>query len=82
MTLKELDFKVRYVGFGRSHGQYEIRILYRGKEYRCFSNNSRAFDRIHSRDSYPSDSYVDADYTYKQALQAFWDECKRKNGLK
>lgn len=82
MTLKELDYKVRYVGHTTSHGQYEIRIKYRGKEYKCLSNNSLAYDRIHSCCDFPSDSYIAFGYTYKQALQTFWDECKRENGLR
>lgn len=74
MTLKELKNKVTVTRW-HGYGQYKVRIIYRGKEYFCHSNNSMAFDR--AIDPEKSDGY----YTTKQAWQAFYDECKQKNHL-
>jgi hypothetical protein len=59
-----------------SYGHYKVTIQYRGKEYSCISTDSQAFDR-----------YLDGDatrghYTQKDALKAFWNECKRRNNLR
>lgn len=78
MTLKELSNKVD-VTYSNSHGCYEVTINYRGKEYKCTTNNSMAFDAIRSwfRGHIPARGY-----TPKQAYEVLWNECKRKNGLK
>lgn len=54
-------------------GTYEVRITYRGRDYSCRTNNSLAWDAIRWGDR----SY----YTRRQALQALYDECRRKNNI-
>ena len=54
-------------------GAYQVRISYYGREYCCRSNNSMAWDAIR----YGDKSY----YTRRQALQALYDECRRKNNI-
>lgn len=61
-------------------GSYEVKIEYRGKTYRCQSNNSLAWDRIHSDEDLGDRMKLDF-YTKKGAWQAFYDECKRKNNI-
>ena len=78
MTTQELTNAVRRIapcGFGT----ISVTIKYRGKSYSCFSNDTEALDRIH--DVYLPDRENKYGYTYKQALQALYDECKRKNDL-
>lgn len=57
-------------------GQFAVTIEYCGKEYRCKSNNTLAYDSVRFNPE-PGESY----YTPKQALMALWDECKTKNNL-
>lgn len=66
----------------KGYGSYRVTIEYRGKLYYCTSNNSLAYDRINvdGTECY-GDRAVRGLYTYRQALQALWDECKRANGL-
>jgi hypothetical protein len=78
MTLQELKNKVRVQRNG-GYGQYKVTITYRGFEYTCHSNNSLAWDRLD--DTNYRDNEVNGFYTNKGAYQAFYDECKRKNGL-
>lgn len=73
MTQKELSERMYALAY-TSSGSYKVTIEYRKKMYSCTSNNSLAWDAIMHNDY----SY----YTFKQALQAFYDECKRKNYLK
>lgn len=73
MTTQELEKHVN-VELSHLHGHYKITINYRGRKYRCLSTNSSAYDSVR----WPDDSN---EYTYKQGLQAFYDECKRKNNL-
>lgn len=82
MTLKELENKVSISRAG-GHGQYRITIEYRGREYSCLSNNTLAYDSLPSI-SNAGGCWDDTDLpmTRKQALQSFYDECKRENGLK
>ena len=80
MTTKELKERVdirRSIGYDI----YKITITYRGRNYECSTNNSLAYDRI---TGYADDVPVKAThnfYTYKGALEALYDECKRKNAL-
>lgn len=78
MTLQELKQRVR-VERDRGYCSYIVKIDYRGKEYKCHSNNSLAWDRLDD-DNY-RDNEVNGFYTNKGAYQAFYDECKRKNCL-
>lgn len=78
MTLAEIKQKTSVYWFGIS--QYEVTIEYRGKAYKCKSNNSLAWDRLDD-DRY-SDSYRVGFYTNKEAWKSFYDECKSKNNLK
>lgn len=59
-------------------GHYIVTIEYKGKQYSCLSNNSLAYDRIHNFMLYKNRERV-FEYTFKQALQSVYDECKRKN---
>lgn len=74
MNAKELFNKVQVKWAG--YGQYEVTIQFRNKTYKCHSNNSLAWD---DRDWEPGDG--PHHYTAKQAYQAFWDECRRKNRI-
>lgn len=76
-TLSSFDY-----GFEIStccHGQFSVRILYRGEWYHCYSNNTLAYDRLHED---ISDRAISCGYTLRQAFQTLYDECKQKNGLK
>lgn len=79
MTTRELEQRVRPTIC--LSGQFSIIIEYKGKEYRCKSNNTLAYDRYTGSDDWNSEYEVHCGYTYKQALQAMYDECKRKNYL-
>ena len=82
MTLKELENKVR-ISRASGHGQYRITIEYRGREYSCLSNNTLAYDSLpHSCSAGGCWDDTNLPMTSKQALQCFWDECKRENGLR
>jgi hypothetical protein len=78
MTLNELKNRVR-VTRAKGYSSYEVTIQYRGKEYRCHSNNSLAWDRLD--DENYRDNQVAGFYTNKGAYLAFYDECKRVNNL-
>ncbi len=65
----------------RGSGSYIITIEYRRRFYWSYSNNSLAYDRISGYAYDVPDRAVKDFYTYKGALQAFYDECKRANGL-
>lgn len=77
MTTAELRDRVRVTKSG--YGQYEVRIMYRGKEYRCHSTNSLAYDRLDDADH--GERWEKMGYNNKRAWQAFYDECKRKNSI-
>lgn len=72
MTMQQLKERVNFQWSG--YGTYIVEITYRGKKYRCISHNSIA------RDDYQSDNKTHYK-TDKQCLQAYYDECKRKNNL-
>ncbi len=80
MTKEELAQKVNVTPVGS--GQYEVEIDYRGKTYLCRSNNALAYDSL---PKYCNNcgcwNDTDTPMTEKQALRAFYDECKRKNNL-
>lgn len=78
MTLGRLTDIVTVSG---AASNYKVTIEYRGKIYTCRSNNSLAMDRIHEQ-SYLRDSQRGTwGYTLRQALQAFYDECKSANNI-
>ena len=79
MTTYELKANVR-VGTCLS-GQFEVEIFHRGKSYTCSSNNTLAYDRIDGSDDWNSDREVHCGYTVRQAYQALYIECKKKNNL-
>lgn len=62
------------------YGHKKVTILYRGKEYSHVTTNTLATDRL-SEHAYISDREVSNSYTYKQALQALYNEVKRANDL-
>ena len=70
MTTQELQDRltVRWNGYG----SYRVTIYYRNKRYTCNSHNSMAYDAMRGSNN---------GYTYKQALQSFFDECKMLNDL-
>lgn len=74
MTQKNLENRVS-VNLTSSRGRYKVEIEYRGKTYKCYSNDSQAYDALRNSDgeNFPM--------TRKQALQSFYDECKRENFL-
>lgn len=77
MTLKEIKDRtnVRRIGYG----QYEVTVTFRGKTYKCKSNNSCAWDRMDDKDC--SDRYMFCGYTNKGAWRAFYEECLWKNHI-
>lgn len=77
MTLKELKERVKAV-HKIGYNNYKVTIVFRGKEYTCDSNNSMAWDAI-EEPSWGSSNILY--YTEKQAYQALYDECKRKNQI-
>lgn len=55
-------------------GQFHV-IFYGKKSIKyCFSNNTLAYDRLRCDVSYKSRVHG---YTYRQALQALYDECHK-----
>ena len=71
MTTQELQdhiVSIRWNGYGA----YRVTIEYRNNFYSCHSHNSMAYDAYRGSNN---------GYTYKQALQAFYDECKTLNNL-
>ena len=73
--MNKVDLELRFLYIRRlGCGNYKIAIEYRNKPYTCVSNNSLAYDAWKYDDR--------THYTEKQALKAFYDECKRKNGLR
>lgn len=78
MTLKQLEERVR-VKIANGYCSYEVTINYRGKEYKCHSNNSLAWDRQSCDDVHPQITLFS--YTLKGALNSFYEECKRKNNI-
>ena len=78
MTKQELLNKVSISRKG--YGTYDVTTEFRGKNYSCTSNDTMAYDRIKSNDSM-SEYRSEFGYTYKQALEAFYDDCKRINNL-
>lgn len=77
MTTQELRDRVRVKWCG--YGQYEVRIKFRGKEYKCHSNNSLAYDRLDDPDH--SEKWELCGYNNHRAWQSFYDECKMKNNI-
>ena len=75
MTEKQLRERVRVEWIG--YGTYRVTITYRGKEYACKSHNSLAYDMRNWEQGEPRAWYASA----RQALEAFYDECKRANML-
>lgn len=70
MTTQELQDRltVRWNGCG----SFRVTIYYRNKRYTCNSHNFMAYDAMRGSVN---------GYTYKQALQSFYDECKMLNDL-
>lgn len=78
MNVSELSQRVMVSGT-TSYGHYKVEILYRGKWYRCTTNNSVAVDR-HDDEEAKGPNYQGI-YTQKEALKSLYNECKRKNNL-
>ena len=77
MTTKQLREHTKVTKIG--YGSYEVRIKYRGKEYKCHSNNSLAYDRLDDPDH--SEKWELCGYNNKRAWQSFYDECTHKNSI-
>ena len=78
MTIQKLLNKVSISW--KSYGTYNVTIEFRGNSYSCISTDTMAYDRIKSRDGM-NDYRSEFGYTYKQAWEALYDECKRANNL-
>jgi hypothetical protein len=79
MTTQELRGRITIQWKG--YGTYKVTIEYRGKFYSCTTHDSLAYDRITGYAYEVPDMAVKGSYTYKGALQALFDECKRANYL-
>lgn len=79
MTTQELRGRITIQWKG--YGTYKVTIEYRGKCYSCTSHNSLAYDRIKGYADEVPDRALKDFYTYKGALLALYDECKRANNL-
>lgn len=62
------------------YGHYKISFVHRKKTISCTTTNTLAIDRINSQDVF-TPNQERYGYTERQALQALYDECKRKNGI-
>lgn len=71
MTTQELQNHIVAIRWNGC-GAFKVTIEYRNKIYSCLSHNSMAYDAYRGSKN---------GYTYKQALQAFYDECKSLNYL-
>lgn len=81
MKLAEYREKVR-VTRGSGYNSYIVTIHYRGREYKCQSNNSLAWDRLMDAQYVPYYVKECCGMTEKEAFEAFYYECKCKNGLR
>lgn len=78
MTTKQLADRVTVSGVASN---YRVVIEYRDKIYSCRSNNTLAMDRLHQQSTLRDSQRGTWGYTLRQALQAFYDECKSYNNL-
>ena len=79
MTTRQLEERVA-VCRANGYCSYRVTIRFYGRDYSCFSNNTLAYDRM-TEHGYIGDEKVHDCYTYKGALLAFYEECKRKHNL-
>lgn len=80
MKLKDLWYK--YLGKQTvGYGNFKVSFIYRGKTISCTTTNTLAIDRINCQNIFKSNIKWSG-YTEKQALQALYEECKRKNNFK
>ena len=78
MNTTQLTKKVSF-GFS-GYGHNKVTITFRGKEYKCTSNNTSATDRImDDNDGINHDTYYS---TKKQAFMSLYNECKQANNLR
>ncbi len=83
MTTKELENKVRDCGCV-GYGTHKIEIEYYGTVYRFITNNTLATDRLKKCGDDGceiSDRKKHCFYTYRGALEALYEEGKRKHSL-
>lgn len=76
LTEEQLRDRCSIVSLGR--GRYHVRIVYRGDDYYGMSHNTMAWDDLHTEEASRRVWYR----TTRQALLAFYDECKRFNQLR
>ena len=63
-----------------SYGPTKVVVVYRGKEYICFTYNSSAYRRIKFSSLHsPKENYLG--YTLKQAYLFFFRNCLYQNGF-
>lgn len=75
--MKNLNQLIKIVSFEFSgYGHYKITIVYRGKKYKCTTNNMEAIDEAREGDN------VKGRLTRKQAFLSLYNECKRANNLR
>ena len=60
---------------------YKIVITYRNNKYSVLSHNSNAYNRI-AKSAFFHRKETIYGYTYQQALNAFYEECKQANLLR
>lgn len=63
------------------YGQYSIQFKVRGNFIQCHTNNTLAFDRLHMIGEVTPRVNLYG-YTERQALEALYNECKRKNNIR
>jgi hypothetical protein len=77
-TLNQLQKNVSF--FFSGYGHNKVSIIYRGKEYKCTSTNTRATDRIKDdNEGLDRNSYYT---TKKEAYLSLYNEVKAANNLK
>lgn len=79
MKTKELEERVA-VGICTG-GHFKVTIRHRGSTYTCTSTDTLAYDRISDHRYGTPDKEINCGYTYKQALEALYYECKRAYDL-
>lgn len=78
MKLDELSKRIKV--YRTNYGWFRVVILYRKKQYHCFSCCCGAYDRI-MVDDYISPKKKLYGLTLLQAYKHFYDECKCHNDL-
>lgn len=78
MSVNELEANLSITRI--SACDFKVTITYHGQKYSTISKNTDAYFRLYYTPVLNSEERYNG-YTYIQALQAFYDECKTKNNL-